>query len=77
MPEGVVCERGWGCLRVVGTMPFSVVGVLASMTAPLAESGISVFAISTFNTDYLLVKEDVLGRAVEVLLRHGHIVQDK
>src|SRR5262249_47206602 len=46
VPEGVVCERGWRCLRVAGAMPFSVVGVLASLAAPLAEAGVSVFAVS-------------------------------
>jgi hypothetical protein len=47
VPEGVLSEQGWRCLRVAGAMPFSVVGVLASLTAPLAEAGFSVFAIST------------------------------
>ncbi len=77
VPEGVVCERGWRCLRVAGAVPFSVVGVLASLTAPLAEAGVSVFAVSTFDTDYLLVKEDVWERAIDVLVRHGHAVQKK
>ena len=77
VPDGVLCERGWRCLRVAGAMPFSVVGVLASLTAPLAEAGISVFAVSTFDTDYLLVKEDVLEPAVDILVRHGHAVQKK
>ena len=75
VPEGVACERGWRCLRVAGTMPFSVVGVLASLTAPLAHAGISVFALSTFDTDYLLVKAEDLGRAVDTLRQHGHTVQ--
>lgn len=75
VPEGVTCERGWRCLRVVGTMPFSVVGVLASLTVPLADTGISVFAVSTFDTDYLLVKEGVWERAIEALVRYGHTVQ--
>ena len=48
-------------------MPFSVVGVLASLAAPLAEAGISVFAVSTFDTDYLLVKEADFEKAVAVL----------
>lgn len=74
VPEGFVCERGWRCLRVVGTMPFSAVGVLASLTAPLAEARISVLAISTFDTDYLLVKERHLAEALEALQRHGHAV---
>jgi hypothetical protein len=75
VPEGINCERGWRCLRVAGTIPFSVVGVLASLTAPLAEAGISVFAISTFDTDYLLVKAEDLERAVDALRRRGHTIQ--
>ncbi len=74
MPEGIQCERGWRCLRVVGTIPFSVVGVLASLTAPLAKSGISVFAVSTFDTDYLFVKENDLAVALAVLRRQGHAI---
>jgi hypothetical protein len=73
--EGITCERGWRCLRVAGTMPFSVVGVLASMMAPLADARISVFAISTFDTDYLLVKAEDLERTIEVLRRQGHTIQ--
>jgi hypothetical protein len=72
VPPGIACERGWRCLRVAGTMPFSLVGVLASLTVPLAEAGISVFAISTFDTDYLLVKEINLIAALKVLRSHGH-----
>ena len=67
VPEGVRCERGWRCLRVAGTLDFSLVGVLASLLNPLAEAGISVFVVSTFDTDYLLVKEDNLEAATEVL----------
>src|SRR5215475_5540658 len=75
VPESVVCERNWRGLRVAGTIPFSVVGVLASLTQPLAEAWISVFAVSTFDTDYLLVKEKDLAAAVNALRRAGHIVQ--
>ncbi|HEY7423949.1 MAG TPA: GNAT family N-acetyltransferase [Gemmataceae bacterium] len=75
VPEDILCERGWRCWRVAGTISFSVVGVLASLTAPLAEAGISVFAISTFDTDYLLVKAADLGRAVDALRRRGHTIQ--
>jgi hypothetical protein len=75
VPEGVVGERGWRCLRVAGALPFAVVGVLASLTTPLAEAGVSVFAVSTFDTDYLLVKEEAWQRAVDALVRYGHSVQ--
>lgn len=60
------------CLRVAGTLPFSVIGILASLTAPLAEAGITIFAVSTFDTDYLLVKTDDFDKAVAVLERAGH-----
>src|SRR5215468_2715455 len=74
VPDGINCERGWRCLRVAGSIPFSVVGVLASLTALLAEAGISAFAISTFDTDYLLVKEKDLTMALAVLRRQGHAI---
>jgi GrpB-like predicted nucleotidyltransferase (UPF0157 family) len=74
VPEGIPRERGWRCLRVAGTLPFSAVGVLASLTAPLAEAGISVFVVSTFDTDYLLVKAEDLPKTVGVLWQQGHTV---
>lgn len=75
VPEGVRCERGWRCLRVAGTLDFSLVGVLASLVAPLAEAGVSIFAISTFDTDYLLVQEGHLQKACEALRQVGHAVE--
>lgn len=56
VPSDIRCERDWRCLRIVGSMAFTEIGVLASLVAPLAAAGISVFVISTFDTDYLLVK---------------------
>src|SRR6185312_269411 len=56
VPAGAHGETDWRCLRVAGTMPFTQVGVLASLTAPVARAGVGVFAFSTFDTDYLLVK---------------------
>jgi hypothetical protein len=74
VPEGVKVERGWQALRVAGVIDFSAVGVLAELTAPLARAGVGVFAISTFDTDYLLVREHDLERAVGALREAGHIV---
>ena len=74
VPDGVQCEKGWRCVMVVGPLDFSLTGILASLTASLAEAGITVFAISTFNTDYLLVKADNLKRAVLKLKEAGHDV---
>lgn len=75
VPPGVQSEPGWRCLRVAGKMDFSLVGVLASLVGPLAEAGISVFAISTFDTDYLLVKEAAWERAKDVLVGAGHVIR--
>jgi hypothetical protein len=72
--RGVQCERDWRCLRVAGAIDLSEVGVLASLVTPLAEMGCSVFAISTFDTDYLLVKAENLPRALDVLRRYGHVI---
>jgi GNAT superfamily N-acetyltransferase len=73
-PDDVQCERGWRCLRVAGPIPFTAVGVLASLTAPLAEARVGVFALSTFDTDYLLIKERDLPAAIDALRRRGHTV---
>jgi hypothetical protein len=74
VPDAVRSERGWRCLRVVGPIPFLTVGILASLVAPLAQAGISVFAVSTFDTDYLLVKEETFAAACAALRQAGHTV---
>jgi hypothetical protein len=74
VPDGVVYQQGWRCLRVAGAMPFSLVGVLASLTGPLAEAGVSVFAVSTFDTDYLLVREINFEKAITALQQSGHSI---
>ena len=72
VPEGMQCSRGWRCLRVAGPLDLSLTGVLASLTAPLARARISLFAISSFNTDYLLVQEKDLEEALVALSAAGH-----
>ena len=72
VPEGIRAEHDWICLRVSDNVPFSVVGLLASLTGTMAEAGVSVFAISTFDTDYVLVKQKDLAAAVEALRGQGH-----
>ncbi len=74
VPPGTTCEKDWRALGVKGALDFSLVGVLASLAAPLAESGVSVFAVSTYRTDYLLVKEEALELAVAALRGRGHEV---
>ncbi|HEX8674036.1 MAG TPA: ACT domain-containing protein [Longimicrobium sp.] len=72
MPAGTRCELGWRALAVAGPLDFALTGILASIATPLAEAGISIFAISTFDTDYVLVKTDRLNDAIEALRRAGH-----
>jgi hypothetical protein len=64
-------ERGWIALKLEGPFPFSMTGVLASFLQPLAEAQIPIFAISTFDTDYVLIKRDNLERAIRALSAAG------
>ena len=74
VPSTARCERDYRAFRVQGPLPLNLVGILASMANPLAEAGISIFAISTYETDYVLVKAAVLDSAVAVLRRAGHTI---
>ncbi len=67
VPAEVKAERGWAAMRVAGRLDFALVGVLAKLTGALAEAGISCFAISTYDTDYILVKQLEADRAAEAL----------
>lgn len=67
MPEGAIVERGWVALKLEGPFPFSMTGVLTSFVQPLAEAKIPIFAMSTFDTDYVLIKRQNLEQAVVVL----------
>lgn len=71
---GVLAERGWRALKLQGPFPFEMTGVLASVLAPLAAAGVGIFALSTYNTDYVLVKQDQLAAALEALQEAGHTV---
>lgn len=67
VPQDVKVERGWRCLKVEGPLDFGLTGILSSLAQSLAEAKISIFAISTFDTDYIMVKKENLQRAVAVL----------
>ncbi len=72
VPDDIEAERGWCCLQVQGAFDFSATGVHASLAIPLAEAEISVLAIATYATDYLLIKEQNVERALKVLEQAGH-----
>lgn len=74
-PEDARVEGGWRCFEVAGPLAFSEVGVLSALAAPLAEADISIFALSTFDTDYLLLKEANLSEASRVLKAAGHTLK--
>ncbi len=65
---------GWSCFRVVGLLDFSLTGIMAGLSTSLAEMGISLFAISTYDTDYILVKTDQLEGAITALQMAGHTI---
>jgi len=73
-PDGITAERGWRCLKVEGPLDLALTGIAAALTGPLAEARVSVSVIATYDTDYLLVKEDRLAEAVAALERAGHTV---
>jgi hypothetical protein len=72
--ENMRSERDWRCLMVEGPLDFSLTGVLSALLAPLAEAGVSVFTLATFDTDYLLVRAAQLDLAVETFSAAGHPV---
>jgi hypothetical protein len=72
VPTDVQAETGWRALRVAGTLDFALADVLLSLLQPLAEAEIRVLALSTYDTDYVLVRETDLERARNALLSAGH-----
>lgn len=77
VPQGMACEKGWRCLGVEGPLAFSLTGILASLTTPLAQAGIPIFALSTYETDYVMMHEKNLERAGLILSQAGHRVQQQ
>ena len=74
VPDDIEAERGWCCVQVQGAFDFSIAGVHASLAIPLAQADISVLAIATYATDYLLIKEDDVEWALLVLEQAGHSI---
>lgn len=72
VPPGTRVESGWKALELEGPIPFTATGILESLLAPLSRARVPVFAVSTFDTDYVLVGEKDLARAIESLRAAGH-----
>lgn len=69
-------DDGWKAFRIQGILDFSLIGILAKIAGILADNGISIFAISTYNTDYILVKEENYPKALEILGASGYQIID-
>lgn len=76
VPTDVECDRGWRALKIEGPLGFDEVGIVRSLAVPLAEVGVSIFVISTYETDYVLVREVQLEMALSALAEHGHTVRE-
>ncbi len=67
----------WQAIKIDQQLEFDMVGIIAQLAQPLAENNLSIFVISTFNTDYLLVKKEQIGKALALLRQQGHNIQTK
>lgn len=72
--NATACDSGWRAFRIQGVLDFSLVGILAKIAGLLAENGIPIFAVSTYNTDYVLTKKESFEKAMEVLTGAGYSV---
>ena len=72
VPSDIQADKDWRCFKLQGPFEFSLTGILNSITIPLADAGIGIFAVSTYDTDYVLVKEHDLQTALSVLTEAGH-----
>src|SRR5689334_4393310 len=72
VPAHLHSPRSWTCLKLEGPFPFSLTGVLLSFIQPLSDNGIPIFAISTYDTDYVLIQEEFAGKAITALQQAGH-----
>ena len=76
IPNDIKCEKDWRILKIEGPLDFSLIGILASISTILAQTGISIFAISTYDTDYILVKNNDIDAAVKSLIKERYNVID-
>jgi uncharacterized protein len=74
VPDGVRLEAGWACLKLQGPFAFELTGILSSVLEPLRDAGVGIFAVSTFDTDYVLLKRAQLGVGNAALEAAGHSV---
>jgi hypothetical protein len=75
VPRGILCDPGWSCLKIKGPLDLSSTGIISSIAKTLEKEGISLFLISTYDTDYVMVKEKDLEKAVLALTEAGQRIE--
>lgn len=75
VPADITSEPGWRILKCEGPLDYSLTGIIASLAEPLADAGVSIFPIATYDTDYILVQESRLETAINALVGYGHAVR--
>ncbi len=74
VPSDILHEGGWRLLKCEGPLDFALTGIMASIAEPLADAGVSIFPLATYDTDYVLVKDTQLDSAARALIDYGHVV---
>lgn len=72
IPAESDCDSNWRCFRIDGSFDLNEIGVISCISAPLAEAGISIYVVSTYDTDYFLIKDNAAEKAIAVLTEDGH-----
>lgn len=76
VPNNIIeCDNGWKAFRIEGVLDFSLIGILSKISTLLAENEIGIFAVSTYNTDYILTKKENFEKVIETLENNGYIVK--
>ena len=76
VPENATeCDKGWRAFRIQGVLDFSLIGILSKISGILADNKIGIFAVSTYNTDYILTKEENFEKAIEILAQNGYDIK--
>lgn len=76
VPENAIaCDNGWKAFRIQGILDFSLIGILSKISKLLAENEIGIFAVSTYNTDYILTKEENFDKSIKILEDNGYVIK--
>jgi uncharacterized protein len=75
VPKGIICNQGWSCLKVKGPLDLSLTGIISSIASTLEKEGMSLFSISTYDTDYVMVRERDLEKAIFALTEAGQRIE--